>query len=233
MVLFCLIINSRYLKCLHCFTLSGCYDFPCPLEISPLEIPSIRDKEPHPLSSNDHWGFRSPPLPPCSSFSTNDHWGFRSPPPPPCSSFSPTFAPAARLVIWQLWSWLLSLGQLTYLPKCTLLPWLRPLYTIRHPPPPTSWKQSTVAFSQSFLALGCLVNGCWFHHRTTPIPSMNDGDTIKEWRHSLPKTKVKKIQKIQRQGLRTGNIIMFKVSLYFILLWVGWGLWGWRKFIKC
>ena len=113
MVLFCLIINSRYLKCLHCFTLSGCYDFPCPLEISPLEIPSIRDKEPRPLSSNDHSGFRSPP-------------------PPPCSSFPPTFALAARFSIWQLWSWLLSLGQLTYHSKCTLLLWLRPLYTNLH-----------------------------------------------------------------------------------------------------
>ena len=74
---------------------------PCPLKISPLEIPPIRGKEPHHLSSNDHSGFRSPP-------------------PPPCSSFSPTFALAARFSIWQLWSWLSSLGQLTYYLKCTL-----------------------------------------------------------------------------------------------------------------
>ena len=51
----------------------------------------------------------SPPM----AIENSGHWF-----PPPCSFFSPTFGLAARFAIWQLWSWLLSLGQLTYLPKC-------------------------------------------------------------------------------------------------------------------
>ena len=33
---------------------------PRPLEISPLESPPIRDMDSYPLSSNGHWGFRTP-----------------------------------------------------------------------------------------------------------------------------------------------------------------------------